>query len=62
MPAQLVGRMVVRDHLSEMIKGADEWILEQCFYCKNCRPCSINSRLHKELNRKGFKTTNKHIK
>ena len=31
MPAQLVGRMVVRDHLSEMIKDADDWILEHFF-------------------------------
>ena len=62
MSAELVGRLAIRDHLLELTKDSNEWILEHCFYCKKCRPCSINSRLHKELTRNSFKTTKKHIK
>ena len=62
MSAELVGSHTVRNHLLELTKDSNEWILKHCFYCTQCRPCYINSRLHKELTRKGFKTTNKHIK
>ena len=62
MSLERVGSLELRDHLSVAKKDANEWILEHCFYCKNCRACSFNSRLQKKLNRNGFKTTNKHIK
>ena len=57
-----VARLLIRDHLLELTQDSNAWILEHCFYCKKCRPCSINSRLQKERSRNGFKTTNKHIK
>ena len=61
MSVQLYGSLGLREYLAKAIKDADKWILTHCFYCKNCRLCAINSRLHKELNRNGFKTFNKHI-
>ena len=56
------GRLCLRDHLAIVSRDANDWILANCFYCKGCRVCSINSALYKELSRIGFWTVNKHVK
>ena len=58
----LVSSLKLRDNLAIAMKDANNWLSEHCFYCKTCKPCGINSRLLKELNKKGFKTFNKHVK
>ena len=56
MSLEVLGLLVLRDSLEGVSKGANEWILNHCFYCKKCRACSINSHLQKELKRSNFKT------
>ena len=62
MATATTGRLCLRDHLAIVSRGANNWILAHCFYCKSCRACSINSALYKELNRIAFWTINKHVK
>ena len=62
MPLELSGLLILRDNLAVASRDANEWILQDCFYCKNCRACAINSRLQKELKRNNFKTKNSHVK
>ena len=50
--------LVLRENLDRFSKDVNEYILEHCFYCKNCRTCSLNTSLIKELN---FKTENKKV-
>ena len=53
--------LVLRENLDRFSKDANEYILEHCFYCKNCRACSLNTSLIKELKRNNFKTENKKV-
>ena len=62
MSLELSGLLILREELEGASRDANEWILQHCFYCKNCRACSINSSLQKELKRNNFKTKNKHVK
>ena len=62
MSLEKFGHLSFRQDLEIVGKHAEEWILTHCFYCKNCRACSINSRLQKELKRNSFWDENKHIK
>ena len=47
MSLESLGILVLRDYLLDALKDANEWILQHCYYCKNCRACAINSRLKK---------------
>ena len=62
MSLELSGLLILREELEGASRDANEWILQHCFYCKNCRACSINSSLQKELKRNNFRTKNKHVK
>ena len=53
---------ILRDFLSVVNKEANDWILSDCYCCKNCHACIINSRFQKELKRNYFTTKNKHVK
>ena len=46
--------LVLRENLDRFSKDANEYILEHYFYCKNCRACSLNTSLIKELKRNKF--------
>ena len=50
--------LVLRENLDRFSKDANEFILEHCFYCKNCRACSLNTSLIKELKRNKFSSEN----
>ena len=62
MSLESLGILVLRDYLLDALKDANEWILQHCCYCKNCRACAINSRLKKEISRNKIKSENSHIK
>ena len=62
MSLESLGILVLRDYLLDALKDANEWILQHCCYCKNCRACAINSRLKKEINKNKIKSENSHIK
>ena len=62
MSLELPDLLILRDELEGVSKNANEWILQQCFYHKNCRACSINYSLKKELGRNNFKTKNTFVK
>ena len=51
--------LVLRETLESFSKAATEYICEHCYFCKNCRACSLNSSLTKELKRVKFKSENK---
>ena len=46
--------LVFRENLERFSKDSNEYILEHCFYCNNCRVCSLNTSLIKELKRNKF--------
>ena len=50
--------LVFRENLERFSKDSNEYILEHCFYCKNCRVCSLNTSLIKELKRNKFDSEN----
>ena len=50
--------LVFRENLKCFSKDGNEYILEHCFYCKNCRVCSLNASLIKELKRNKFDSEN----
>ena len=62
MSLELSGLLILREELEGASRDANEWILQHCFHCKNCRASPINSSLQKELKRNNFKTKNKHVK
>ena len=62
MSPQLSDLLILRDELEGVSGDANDWILQHCFYCKNCRACSLNSSIQKELKRNIFKTNNRHVK
>ena len=62
MPVKLVGLLESRECLLSRIKDAIDWVSKMCFYCGSCKQCLITSRLQKEVNRKGMKTFNRHVK
>ena len=47
---ELSGLLILREELEGVSREANEWILQHCFYCKNCRACAINSSLKKNWN------------
>ena len=51
MSLQLSDLLILRDELEGVSRDANDWILQHCFYCKNCRACSLNSSIQKELKR-----------
>ena len=53
--------LVLRENLERFPKDANDYILGHCFYCKNCRACSLNTSFIKELKRNNFKTENKKV-
>ena len=53
--------LVLRENLDRFLKDAGEYILEHCFYCKNCRAFSLNTSLLKELKRNNFNSENKKV-
>ena len=53
--------LILRERLESFSRDANEYILEHCFYCKNCRPCSLNTSLLKELKRNNFNSENKKV-
>ena len=53
--------LILREYLECFSKDANDYILEDCFYCKKCRACSINSSLVKELKRNKFNFENKKV-
>ena len=53
--------LILREQLEGFSKDASDYILEHCFYCKNCRACSLNTSLLKELKRNKFKSENKKV-
>ena len=53
--------LVLREQLEGFSRDATEYICEHCFYCKNCRACSLNTSLTKELKRNKFKSNNKKV-
>ena len=54
--------LAFRDLPSRVGRDANEFISIHCFYCRNCKACSLNSRLQKELKRNHFYSKNKHVK
>ena len=62
MSLQLSDLLTLRNELEGVSRDANDWILQHCFYCKNCRACSLNSSIQKELKRNNFKTKNRHAK
>ena len=62
MSANLAGIIESRDSILSKIEQAVTYVSENNFYCNGCWQCYVTSRLQKELNRKGLKTFNKHIK
>ena len=57
----LIDLLILRDELEGVSRDANDWILQHSFYCKNCRACSPNSSIQKELKRNNFKTKNRHV-
>ena len=53
--------LILRERLECFSKDASEYILEHCFYFKNCRACSLNTSLLKELKRNNFNAENKKV-
>ena len=53
--------LILREELERFSKDANEYILEHFFYCKNCRACSLNTSLLKELKRNNFNSENKKV-
>ena len=53
--------LVLRERIETFPKDSNEYILEHCFYCKNCHACSLNTSLIKELKRNNFKTENRKV-
>ena len=53
--------LILRESLERFSKDASEYILEHCYYCKNCRACSLNTSLLKELKRNNFNSENKNV-
>ena len=53
--------LVLREQLEGFSRDASNYICEHCFYCKNCRACSLNTSLSKELKRNKFKSENKKV-
>ena len=51
--------LVLRQNLEKFSKDSNEYILEHCYYCKNCRACSLNASMLKELKRNKFHSENK---
>ena len=62
MSLQLSDLLILRDELEGVSRDTNDWTLQHCFYCKNCRACSLNSSIQKELKRNNFKTKNRHVK
>ena len=62
MSLELSGLFILRQELEGVSRDANDWILQHCFYCKNCRTCSLNSSIQKELKKNNFKTKNRHVK
>ena len=62
MSLELSDLLILRDELEGVSRDVNDWILQHCFYCKNCRACSLNSSIQKELKRNNFKTKNRHVK
>ena len=62
MSLELSGLLILREDLEGVSRDANEWILQHCFCCKNCRACAINSSLQKELKRNNFKTKIRSVK
>ena len=50
---------VLRENPEKFSKDSNEYILEHCYYCKNCRACSFNASMLKELKRNKFHFENK---
>ena len=53
--------LVLREQLEGFSRDATEYICEHCFYCHNCRACSLNTSLTKELKRNKFNSNNKKV-
>ena len=53
--------LILREELEGFSKDASDYILEHCFYCKNCRACSLNTSLLKELKKSKFNSENKKV-
>ena len=51
--------LVLRENLEKFSKDLNEYILEHCYYCKNCCACSLNASMLKELKRNKFHSENK---
>ena len=47
--------LVLRENLEKFSKDSNE----HCYYCKNCRACSLNASMLKELERNKFNSENK---
>ena len=53
--------LVLREDLESFSRVANKYICCHCFYCKNCRACSLNTSLSSELKRNKFKSENKKV-
>ena len=53
--------LVLRERLESFSKDSNEYILEHCFFCKNCRAYSLNTSLLKELKRNNFNSENRKL-
>ena len=53
--------LALREQLEGFLRDASDYICEHCFYCKNCRACSLNASLTKELKRNKFNSENKKV-
>ena len=62
MSAVLVGQLISRKHLRQLMIDPHSYIQQKCKYCKACKYCEILHTINKEFICGGFKSFNKEHK